>query len=494
MLTRQRRNKGSGCGVWDERATLPFDPIEVPDFGSGGCGLDSNHRGDVALRFGIRHDRDVPVVSVARGTRVPRRVALLSVHTSPLDQPGTGDAGGLNVYVVELSRRLGAAGVKVEIFTRSTRSGLAPVVELSDNVLVRHLESGPLEDIRKQELPAQLCSLTAGVLRAEAARPAGWYDAIHSHYWLSGQVGSVASDRWDVPLIHSMHTMAKVKNARLALGDAPEPLMRVMGEQQVVSAADELIANTVDERRDLVDLYGADPTRVSVVHPGVDLDVYKPGSTRSARRRLGIASDVTLLLFVGRIQPLKGPDVLIRATAMLAADCPELRHKLVTVICGGPSGAGPERLDELRKLAAELGVADIIWFEPPACREGLADWYRAADVVCIPSYSESFGLVAVEAQACGTPVVAAAVGGLHTAVADQQSGILVAGHDARDWSAVLAKIVGQPRLRNKLAAGARPHAANFGWEATTAATIEVYRRSIAAHTESLDSVCARSSA
>jgi len=412
------------------------------------------------------------------GAGLPHRVALLSIHTSPLDQPGTGDAGGLNVYVVELSKRLAATGIDVEIFTRATRPRLEPSVELADGVLVRHLESGALEGMRKQDLPAQLCSLSSGVLRAEADRPPGWYDIIHSHYWLSGQVGSVASERWNVPLIHSMHTLAKVKNASLAIGDTPEPQMRVMGEQLVVDVADRLIANTDDEKHDLVSLYSAEPRRVNIVHPGVDLDLFSPGSKSEARMQSGVAKDAQVLLFVGRIQPLKGPDVLIRATAKMVQRKPALRESLITVICGGPSGAGPERLDELRGLAESLGVADLVRFEPPATREKLVEWLRAADLVCVPSYSESFGLVAVEAQASGTPVVAAAVGGLRTAVADGVSGRLVDGHLPADWATVLADLLKRPRERERLAIGARNHATNFGWAATTAGTIDAYRGAI----------------
>lgn len=424
-----------------------------------------------------------PVV-VAGDSRIrrgsyPHRIAMLSVHTSPLDQPGTGDAGGLNVYVVELSRRLAAAGTNVEIFTRATNRDQDTVVELADGVLVRHLEAGPLQNIDKADLPGQLCALTAGVLRTEAQHPRGWYDAIHSHYWLSGQVGSVASERWNVPLIHSMHTMAKVKNQSLALGDTPEPSMRVLGEQQVVHSADQLIANTDAEALDLQQLYGAPPEQTSVVFPGVDLDQFSPGDPIAARARHGIDARATVLLFVGRIQPLKGPDVLIRATAALVTVNPKLRDNLVTIICGGPSGAGPERLDELRKLAVELGVADIVRFVPPTTRAELADLYRAADVVCVPSHSESFGLVAVEAQACGTPVVAAAVGGLHTAVADGQSGLLVPGHQTHTWCSQLETLLEQPRLLESLASNARTHAERFSWNATAAATLEVYRQGAA---------------
>ncbi len=413
----------------------------------------------------------------------PRRIAMLSAHTSPLDQPGTGDAGGLNVYVVELAKRLAASGTKVEIFTRATGRGQTAIVPLVDGVLVRHLEAGPLQDIDKADLPGQLCALTAGVLRAEASRPVGWYQAIHSHYWLSGQVGSVASERWNVPLIHSMHTMAKVKNLSLASGDQPEPSLRVLGEQQVVSSADRLIANTESEALDLQVLYGADEDQTAVVHPGVDLDQFSPGDKTAARRRHGLAADAIVLLFVGRIQPLKAPDVVIRSTAALVEGDPDLREKLTAVICGGPSGAGPERLDELRKMAAELGVADIVRFVPPTTREGLADWYRAADLVCVPSHSESFGLVAIEAQACGTPVVAAAVGGLHTAVADGSSGLLVRDHQTETWRQTLQDTLRQPRLLAALGDNARSHAENFSWNATAAATLEIYRQAALARSQ-----------
>ena len=213
------------------------------------------------------------------------RVAMISLHTSPLDQPGTGDAGGMNVYVIELAKRLGAQGIDVDVFTRATSSALPQVVEAADRVLVRHIAAGPFEGLTKGELPGQLCTFAREVLRAEALQPLGHYDAVHSHYWLSGQVGALARDRWNVPLVHSMHTMAKVKNEALAEGDTPEPLSRVIGEEQVVEAADLLVANTDTEARQLVDLYGASPDAVEVIHPGVDLD-----GVRAARAPRPVAS------------------------------------------------------------------------------------------------------------------------------------------------------------------------------------------------------------
>src|SRR5690348_8823150 len=207
-----------------------------------------------------------------RRSAMPRRVATLSVHTSPLDQPGAGDAGGMNVYIVEVSRRLAERGIAVDVFTRATSSDLPPVVEMSPGVTVRHVTAGPFEDLGKEELPAQLCAFTAAVLREEAQHEPGHYDVVHSHYWLSGQVGWLAKDRWSVPLIHTAHTLAKVKNAALAAGDRPEPRARVIGEEQVVVEADRLIANTAEEAAHLVHHYGADPGRTLVVPPGVDLD------------------------------------------------------------------------------------------------------------------------------------------------------------------------------------------------------------------------------
>jgi D-inositol-3-phosphate glycosyltransferase len=404
-----------------------------------------------------------------------RRVAMVSLHTSPLDQPGTGDAGGMNVYVIELSKRLARQGIEVDIFTRATDSTLSPLVAAHDGVSVRHIHAGPFEGLTKDELPGQLC-VFARVLRAEAAQPLGHYDAVHSHYWLSGQVGALARDRWGVPLIHSMHTMAKVKNAALAEGDKPEPIARIIGEEQVVEAADVLIANTGLEARQLVDLYDAEPARVQVIHPGVDLSVFRPLDQAEVRASLGLAPDAHVLLFAGRIQPLKAPDVLLRAVAVLLERDPGLRSRLVVPVVGGPSGSGLDRPESLAALAAELGIDDVVRFVPPVSQAELARWYAAATIVAVPSYNESFGLVAAEAQAVGTPVVAAAVGGLTTVVRDDHSGFLVEGHDAETWARMLARPLADPELLVRLQAGALEQARQFSWEATAAQTLAVYER------------------
>ncbi len=254
----------------------------------------------------------------------PRRIATISVHTSPLEQPGTGDAGGLNVYVVEVAKRLADRGVEVDIFTRAVSRDVPPVAELAPGVLVRHLAAGPFEDLDKADLPGQLCHFTFEVLRAEAAYAPGRYDIVHGHYWLSGQVGAVAKERWGVPFVQSMHTLGRVKNAALAAGDAPEPAIRLRGEAEVVAAADRLVANTDAEAQQLIELYAATPSRVRTINPGVDLAVFKPGSRPAARQRLGLPADAVVLVFAGRVQPLKAPEVVLHAAARMLRDDPTL--------------------------------------------------------------------------------------------------------------------------------------------------------------------------
>ena len=414
--------------------------------------------------------------------RKPRRVAMLSVHTSPLHQPGTGDAGGMNVYIVELAQRLAAINIEVEIFTRATTAALAPTVQLAPGVLVRHVDAGPYEGLAKEDLPAQLCAFTHGVMQAWAGHRPGYYDLVHSHYWLSGHVGWLAAERWGTPLVHAMHTMAKVKNAALADDDTPEPAARVIGETQIVRAADRLIANTAEEADELVRHYEADSGKVAVVHPGVNLDRFRPADGRAAARaRLGLPQDALIPLFAGRIQPLKAPDVLLRAVAVLLDERPELRSKLVVPVVGGPSGSGLAKPEGLQKLAARLGVADVVRFRPPVGQAQLADWFRAASVLVMPSYSESFGLVAIEAQATGTPVLAAAVGGLPVAVRDQETGFLVNGHDPAAYARVLREFADDAQLSARMGAAAARHAQGFGWDTSAAATADVYTAAMHDH-------------
>jgi D-inositol-3-phosphate glycosyltransferase len=403
------------------------------------------------------------------------RIATLMVHTSPLDQPGIGDAGGMNIYVVESAERMAAVGVSVDIFTRRQNPELPDIVEISPGVRVRHLNVGSAS-ATKEDLPALIPGLSdafSSVLESEK------FDVLHSHYWLSGKVAMPSAKRFGIPLAHTMHTMARVKNMNLAEGERPEPMIRVQGETQVVAAADALIANTDAEAASLVSLYQACPDSVSVVSPGVDLYTFTAGKGRkAAREAVGLPFDAHVLAFVGRIQPHKGPEVLIRAVAEMLSHSPHLRPKLITLIMGGASGSGVGEVERLKDLVSWLGVSDVVRFLDPVPRVDLPQWYRAADLVCVPSYSESFGLVALEAQACGTPVVATAVGGLRTAIADGISGVLVDGHDPRAWSSILARLIQEPQRRVLLSMGAIEHASHFGWDATARGTLDIYDRII----------------
>jgi D-inositol-3-phosphate glycosyltransferase len=410
--------------------------------------------------------------ATGRPGELPRRVAIFSVHTSPMEQPGTGDAGGLNVYVAQTATRMAELGVEVEIFTRATSSHLPPAVELAPGVLVRNVVAGPFEGLNKHDLPAQLCAFAAGALRVEAGHEPGHYDVVHSHYWLSGKVGWLVSQRWGVPLVHTAHTLAKVKNAALAEGDTPEPRTRVVGEERLVADADRLVANTGVEAQQLITMYGADPRAVVTIPPGVDLQQFTPGDQGMARAALGLRSDAVVFAFVGRLQPLKGPDVLLRATAELLRRHAELRRRIAVLIVGGPSGG--EFRASLQDLALHLGIDDVVRFLPSQGGEALANVYRAANVLAVPSFNESFGLVALEAQACGTPVVAAAVGGLPVAVDDDVSGILLSGHDSAQWASALASVALEPQRLLRLAAAARRHAVQFSWANTTESLLDTY--------------------
>ena len=399
------------------------------------------------------------------------RIATVMVHTSPLDQPGVGDAGGLNIYVLESARRMAAMGIEVDIFTRRTENVSPDIIEISQGVRVRYFDCGH-GILTKEQLPAHINGLSKEFLRILKAEN---YDAIHSHYWISGKVAMLAAKELHIPLVHTMHTMARVKNLNLAEGEIPEPMIRVQGETQVAAAVDALIANTDSEAASLVSLYDACPDKVHVVAPGVDLYTFTPGAGRkSARTLLGVDQDALVVTFVGRIQPHKGPEVLIRSTYELVKHSPAMRTKLSVNIIGGASGANTEEVERLKELVGWLGIDDVVRFAPPVPRAELPQWYRAADLVCIPSYSESFGLVALEAQACGTPVIATAVGGLRTAIADGISGVLVDGHDPKAWSSVMARLLQEPQRRVLLAVGAIEHASHFGWDATARGTLDIY--------------------
>lgn len=394
------------------------------------------------------------------------------VHTSPLEQAGTGDAGGMNIYVIETAKRMAAVGVHVDIFTRKIDESQPDIVEYEKGIRIVHLDL-PL-GVKKEEIPSLIPAMAEDFKNKIKGQG---YQVIHSHYWISGKVAMSAAKEFGIPLVHTMHTMARVKNASLAEGESCEPMIRVQGETQIVESAQALIANTDAEAASLVGLYDACPDNVAVVMPGVDLYNFTP-NRKDARKNLGIDPKKLVVSFVGRIQPHKGPEVLIRAVQEMMNHNPELRVDLQVLIAGGASGVKNNEDIRLRELVNWLKLDDVIKFLEPISRDKLPDLYRSSDLVCVPSYSESFGLVALEAQACGTPVVASAVGGLRTAVADGISGVLVDGHNPRAWSSVIARLLMEPQRRILLSMGAVEHASHFGWDRTARGTLDVYDRLI----------------
>lgn len=387
-----------------------------------------------------------------------------------------GDAGGMNVYVLRTCQEMAKRGIDVDVYTRATRASQGEIVQVEPHFRVINIVAGPYEGVDKSELPTQMTAFAGGVLAFAKCHNLA-YDIIHSHYWLSGQVGWLLSDLWEIPFVHTAHTLAAVKNLHLAEGDSQEPESRRICEQQIVDNAGRLIVNTLAEANQMADLHDASTSKIDVVPPGVNVTLYSPGSdkaTERSRRELGIPLHSKVVLFVGRLQRLKGPQVLLRGVAELVRRYPGLNPRII--ICGGLSGNGLARPDEFYDLVDELGISRYVRFMNPRPSEDLVTLYRAADVVAVPSFNESFGLVAMEAQATGTPVVAANVGGLGIAVEDGKTGLLVNGHTPELWAEALNHILTDDEMRLEMARNARVHAEEFSWETTVDKLLEVYDR------------------
>jgi D-inositol-3-phosphate glycosyltransferase len=412
-------------------------------------------------------------MSAPRTGDVRARVAVVSLHTSPLDQPGTGDSGGMNVYIREVAGRLARRGVAVDVFTRCAGRGVPEVENLGPLTRVIQVNAGPCAPVPKDELPALVPLFVSHVMDRywSQGRP---YDLIHAHYWLSGSVGTVARSRWSVPLVASFHTLGEVKNRALSRV-AWEPPARLLGERQAIMASDRILAPTPLEAEHLKALYGAPADRIRIVPPGVDNETFRPRPKEEARDRLGLGGSPRVVMFLGRIQPLKGPDVAIRTVAEAIRRDESATRGLVLAVVGGPSGSGGiSQLDSLADLARSLGIGDRVRFLAPRPHEELPWVYSAADVLLMPSRSESFGLAALEAQACGVPVVASVVGGLRYVVADRRSGFLVEGHDPRRHATRLLELLREPELSRRLSIGAVEQAARYPWTETVEGVLDVY--------------------
>ncbi len=387
---------------------------------------------------------------------------MISVHTSPLLQPGSGDSGGMNVYVREVASALAQAGIECTTYTRADRAGLPREVAVEPGHRVIHVPAGPFE-LPKEALADELDEFTAGVL--DDIRSGPGVDVVHGNYWLSGVVGHRLKHQLGVPLVSTFHTLARVK----AEGGDLEPAWRDRAEAEVIGCSDAICVSCPEEERQFRRLYGDPAGRIEIVPPAVEHAFFAPGDRGGARRAVGLPTDRAVLLFVGRIQPLKAPDVAIRALALLADST------AVLVIVGGASGAaGDSEEAKARQLAADLGVADRVQFVAPRPHHILSSYYRAADLVIVPSRSESFGLVALEAAACGIPVVASAVGGLLNIVHDGVTGLLVDGRDPARYARGISQLLDDPAGAAAMGAAAAVRARRFTWSFTAARLRRLY--------------------
>jgi D-inositol-3-phosphate glycosyltransferase len=387
---------------------------------------------------------------------------VLSLHTSPLAQPGSGDSGGMNVYVRELVSALSQAGVECTTYTRRTRADQPEMVQVEPNHRVVHVPAGSL-DLPKEALPDVLPEFGDRVMRhLRSEFPA---DLVHANYFLSGLVAHRIKHELELPFVTTFHTLAKVK----AEGGDHESQWRHDAEQEIVGCADAVCVNCSEEETQFRRLYGDPRGRVEVISPGVEHAFFAPGDRRGARQAIGLPADVPVLLFVGRIQPLKGPEVAVRALAELG------RRDALLVVVGGSSGAeGDDQVARLHALVDELGLRQQVLFVPPQPHHILSTYYRAADVVVVPSRSESFGLVALEASACGTPVVASAVGGLLTLVDHGETGYLVPDRDPALFAHYLREVIEHPSHAAALGRRGAARARNYTWSLAAARLRRVY--------------------
>jgi len=402
------------------------------------------------------------------------RIAFLSYHTSPLAPLGGRENGGLNVYVRELARELAERGHQVDVFTRRTDPEAHQVVALARDVpgaaRLVHVEAGPAAPVDKEALPAYVDAFAAGIVRF-VQREGLTYDALHSHYWLSGIVAERLKARFGVPHIAMFHTLGEVKNRARVSEHEPEP--RIEGERAIAHAAERVVVASQEEQQQLVRLYGAEPGRIATVPCGVNLDMFRPIAKEEARRQLGLRDDDRILLFVGRIEPLKGVDILLGAAARL-----EEEPDCFVLVVGGDSTARQGEVAHLRDLASALGIAERVTFLGAVDHERLPLFYSAADVCVVPSFYESFGLVALEAMACGTPVVASRVGGLTGTVRDGETGYLIPWRCPEPFAEKIELLLDNEELRRAFGLTAREYVERFRWGNVAEATLALYQELI----------------
>jgi D-inositol-3-phosphate glycosyltransferase len=400
-----------------------------------------------------------------------KRVALVSMHTSPVEQAGTGDSGGLNVSLMSIATELATRGVEVDLLTRATS---APrTVQLSDGVVLRELAAGPPTVLDKSELPGVADEFGEAVAMV-AGRPGSRYDVIHAHYWLSGLATLPVAIELGAPLVQSFHTLGAMKNSHLAPGQEPEPAGRLLAERYLANQANAVVAASTSEVTSLIDQVGAPADRIWVIPPGVDVDLFRPnrgGAAERIRERFRIEPGRPIVAVVGRVQPLKDQELGVRALGALNA----LRGWAPVLVIAGESTPGDEGyLASLRRLAAQLGVADEVRFAGALARDDLADLLAVASITLVPSHSETFGLVALESAASGTAVIGYRGTGLVESIAEGRSGVLVDSREPDAWARAMVALLDDPGARSRLAETARQHALGYTWAATATALLGVY--------------------
>jgi D-inositol-3-phosphate glycosyltransferase len=405
-----------------------------------------------------------------RSSSTPRRIAVLSVHTSPLASLGGREAGGMNVYVRELSQAMGARGYVVDVFTRRAHAGAPDTQPFGPNARVINIDAGPAGPIEKEALATHLREFEANLL-AFAEREGITYDMVHSHYWMSGVVATRLAERWKLPHVAMFHTLGEVKNR--ARATEHEPASRIDAERAIATSADRIVVASAHEKHLLTALYGADAERIAIVPCGVDLDLFAPMEKEFARRKLGLKDGERVILFVGRIEPLKGIDILISVAAQLHED-----ENFIVLIVGGDARASAE-IDQLRAQAERLGVEHHISFVGSVEHDQLPLYYNAADVCVVPSFYESFGLVAVESMACGTPVVASRVGGLTTTVQDGETGYLIPWRCPEPFAERLELLLDNDELRASFGRAGREAVERFRWANVADAVAALYESLLA---------------
>jgi D-inositol-3-phosphate glycosyltransferase len=401
-------------------------------------------------------------------------VAYIAMHSSPLLQPGQGNAGGMNVYLDRLSRTMVNRDVDVTVFTRRFDGDLPHVIEVVPGYRVVHVDAGPIGRLSVSQMQDHVNEFADGVIGWIEERERS-YEIVHSHYWLSGRTGVRIKNMFQIPLANSFHTLGKVKDATRHPSEQSSTHARLMSEAEVIARSDCVIASTPFEFDNLLEHYDATPERLCVSAPGVDHAVFHPGDQSAARTHLGFGNE-QIVLFVGRIQPHKGTSTAVEAFADLldarsSDDPPVMLH----IVGGASGGLGRNELEECRRVITQRQIAPNVRFFEPQPHPVLADHYRAANVVVVPSRSESFGLVAAEAQACGIPVVASNIGGLPYVVSASESGLLVNDHDPRAFATAIAAILDYPGFAERLSNGALAFSERFSWEATATRLLELYK-------------------